>query len=454
MTLSRYRKLLKTFSYDLSGTKISTIICQIIAYLLVFFSVLFWDSTKTLYIYYIIVSFLVVLSIIIDNTGGKGEDGILRYLSYAPVNSKGLVWYSYINRIWCTPVSVADFYIPAVIFLLAGVNIELLLTMIIRVHVTVIAFIYLRFLCVYLSQKKAFWFFLRLGGIIVFTMLPFLSNIQIGSLMIYDASIAGVVLVSLLTSNRLIKKMFVSSKPRYSKLWLRTVDGISGFIFPRQKTINRSLFKKTLRSKKVIDHSLYVLFFLLLALTLSNIIIDRTGPEMMKTLSFFVSFAMFTRIILRGTFIDALQLKYLPIGENKSKAITDMYTFMLAVTIWILMVLLLSVTFTFNVNVLVKGFILFMAYMPIGFLFKIKFAEKWHSEEEKKTIRSKTTKTSFVYFLVLLPFSIFMEWLINYSMTLSVITAVAVCIYYYYITYSKKNRIPSKNVTGDVVSSN
>ncbi|WP_273127231.1 hypothetical protein [Bacillus weihaiensis] len=398
-----------------------------------------------------------MIVIVLDNTKGKGDNGILKYVAYSPVNTKGLVWYSYLNRLWCSPSLMADLYIPSIIFFLAGNDLTEIVRLILRFHIIIFAFLFIRVVYIYLKKKKVTWFIFRLGSILILTILPLirLERVSFNPAVVLDTLCLLLILSSFLTSNKLIANILKFQNSKYSKIWIKLVDILAGILFiPLFKSrtfYKKLLFKKALRNKKVVDQYLYVVFFILLAANLTSFIIDRTEFEMMKSLSFLLPLAYFNRIIIKGTLVEGMQLNYLPISEKKSRALTDGFSIIGAFFIWGVSVILFSVSYQFHVDDIVKGLILFLAYFPLCLLFTVKRPEKWHSEEQKKKLESKSTKTSFIFFLILLPFSMFMEWLIQISLILAIITAVAVSIFYYYSTYAKPKLSSYDKFTGNVI---
>lgn len=457
MTFPMYRRLLKTFSHDLKGTTVYSVIFQLVVYMLITLSVVFWNSEKTMNVYFTLSAAMAMLVVVLDNTKGKGENGIFSYISYTPLNTNGFVWYSYLNRLWFSPSLMLDLYIPSLIFYFAGNDILEIIKLVLRFHILIFAFIYIRMVFLFLKKRKIAWFFFRIGSILILTIFPFIrsADIVFNPFLVLDISCITIIAISFVTSNSLLRNILKFHKTAYPKFWLKIVNIVSKLLFfpayGKNKEMNKILFKKTIRSKKVVDQYLYVIFFILLATNITSLLINRTDFEMMKSLSFLLPLAIFNRIIIKGTLIDGMKLEYLPLSERRSRALTDSFSLIGGLFIWTLSVLLFSITYDFTTLLLFKGLILFLTYFPICLLFTVIRPEKWHSQEERKKIESKSTKTSFLFFLILLPFSMFMEWLIQFSIILSIVIAIGVCIFYYYSTYAKPKNSSYDKVTGSAL---
>lgn len=448
MTFTIYRKLIKKFSHDLeekNNTLFSIIITMIylLIYACILLGVLFWNKISTMYIYYVFALLVVVLLIFLDNLEQKGDSGLLRFLAYTPLKANKIIWYSYINRMWCNYLIIFDLYIPFIIFFFAGINPIDIVKLIVRFHLIIYCIIFLRLVLTLIQQIKVTTIVLNIFFIFILTFFSVVKeNIAVYFWQTLDFLCIVIAFISIFFNKQLIDNLLIEKRKYHSKWWHQIIKLISRFTFLykiKNKTILVTLFQTIWTNKKIISKYLQVLTVLLLMYNILNLLFTkRSDFEMLTSLSFLVPIITFYRIITNRILENEIGIDYFPWQNIEIKKIVDTFHILNTTFLWIISILLFSFSYNFTLTDILKSGILFMCYLSICLIFEIETPEKWYSQQEIDSLESKTNKLSWLVFLIVLSYSYLMEWLIKKSILLSILIAIIHFLFYYFRNFNNK----------------
>lgn len=442
MKFRSYKILHKKMSIDLNQSIYSTIIIYIIIYSLMWIGLLNWKTSTIIYLYTFFYILIFVLHLKAENVEGKGDHLLLKYLSYSPVDSSNVYFYSYIHRMWFNIFAILEILIPSFILYLFDTPIIEIVKFIIRIHILVLVIIYLRFTILWLKRKSNMKIYLKTLIILILVavfLIPYNRNLTLTDNLIFylDGLLLSIFVLSLLTYRHIFNELLHFKKSPVSNKVVIFTRIFSRFIFYPMKWLERLYnilsikYTKLLRSGTVIDHYVTVIMLMLLFLYVTSFFTIRTGLQLVNTMSFILCLNVFHRIKCSQALDEVIASEYIPINDRIKQMIEDFFHFMNTFFIWILLILLLSIQQSVSIFNLFQGIILFICYFIITLLCKIPNQHPWYSEAMKEKVKKKIRRISFILtiFMVLLSF-IFEHMIIHFPIVFLFIALILLFSYW------------------------
>jgi hypothetical protein len=393
----------------------------------------FGSIEQTLNVYFSLLFTISLLSAsIIGGIGKKGTPLLLDSFKYVPILPSTIFFYQYITSAWLSRAVQIEQIILTGLLLLYQQSLLTIAKALIMFHLIVIAALCLQYLYFWLNKLRIIKYvitlsFLCFSIIVQFYILYFLDQklLPLSYSSAFGSLLAIISAMGIASHKTMISHILLEKRHHFVPISQRKINvllKLSSYVFIALPARSRALLKvsfiKAFRDQDIMLSYIYMLSFIILTSAFGYAFTKRSGEDLSLTIALICTLILNSKLKFSGKLANLNNAYLFPVVPKAVSLVSDITAGIMLVFTWLLAMILYFTLGLLNLGDILYSFVALLCFLALNSLFII----------TGNLTTKQRNRSSFLFFLFVVPLNIFIERIIHSWWPLLLAGALAVLL--------------------------